>query len=241
MSSSSDPTPSFLEQISTRWPLLSEPNQFVLRYAPAIRRYLTAMLRDEEAVHDVSQTFLMRVLDQRFQAPANLRGRFRDYLKAAIRNAALTHFRETKRKQTSGLEFDVEDERGTREADAAWTDEWRRCLLDRVWQSLERHERRGTGNYAYTVLKLYLDHPDLDSVELAERTSQKVAAEMKPEAYRKQLSRARRLFATTLIQETARTLEHPSREGVSEELGDLGLWADVEPYLPDDWSPLAAK
>jgi len=238
MSQSMDPTPSFLEQISTRWPLLSQPNQFVLRYAPAIRRYLTAMLKDEDAVHDVSQAFLVRILDQRFQPPSNLRGRFRDYLKAAVRNAALSHFRQTKKQVLSVLEFEVEDEKGTRESDAAWTDEWRRCLLDRVWQAIDRHERRAQGNFAHTVLKLYLDHPTLDSNELAEMASQKIGSEMKAEAYRKQLSRARRLFATTLIQETARTLEQPTREGVAEELGDLGLWAEVKPYLPEDWSPL---
>src|SRR5947209_2066938 len=86
-------TPSVLEQISTRWPLISDPGQFVLRYAPAIRRYLGAMLRASDVVEEVIQDFFLRVLQHRFTPEQVSRGRFRDYLKATVRNAALTHWR----------------------------------------------------------------------------------------------------------------------------------------------------
>ena len=55
----------------------------------AIRRYLTALLPDPHAAEDVRQDFVVRVLEQRFVPPEELRGRFRDYLKQCLRNAAI--------------------------------------------------------------------------------------------------------------------------------------------------------
>src|SRR5262249_24540763 len=126
------PPPSVIEHISTRWALLHQPAQFVLRYAPAIRRYLGALLRNPEAVHDVSQDFLLRILDQRFVPPEDLRGRFRDSLKAAVRNAALGHLRKARRAPLEQSQ-DVADASAMAEADRAWLEEWQHCLLERAW------------------------------------------------------------------------------------------------------------
>src|SRR3954452_11549568 len=85
--------PTFLERISTHWPLISDPLQFVLRYAPAVRRYLTALIRDAHDAEDVTQNFLLRMVKQPCREGQVRSARFRDYLKAALRRAALTHFR----------------------------------------------------------------------------------------------------------------------------------------------------
>src|SRR5439155_2838250 len=89
--------PSLLEQISTHWPLISDPFQFVLRYAPAVRRYLAALIKDPHDAEDVTQNFLLHMLKQPFSRDQMRSGRFRDYLKAVLRNAALTHLRQTNR------------------------------------------------------------------------------------------------------------------------------------------------
>src|SRR3954470_16394965 len=86
--------PSLLEQISTHWPLISDPLQFVLRYAPAVRRYLAALIKNPHDAEDVTQNFLLRMVKQPFRRAQMHNGRFRDYLKAVLRNAAFTHLRQ---------------------------------------------------------------------------------------------------------------------------------------------------
>ena len=54
-------------------------------------------------------------------------------------------------------------------------------------------------------------------------------------AFRKQVSRARRLFAKLIVAETSRTLGDPTPLKVEEELIDIGVMKYVRPYLPADW------
>src|SRR3954468_20417069 len=82
-----------IDQISTRWPLIQDPVKFVMRYAPAIQGYLSVFLKNPHDVEDVCQSFLLRVLERGVADERRLHGRFRDYLIAAVRNAALAHLR----------------------------------------------------------------------------------------------------------------------------------------------------
>src|SRR5436853_6872353 len=96
-----DDTPhSMLEEISTRWPLIHDPAKFVLRYAPAIEGYLMALVRDADLVEEIRQDFLLRILEKGLVTPEHLRGKFRHFLKVAVRNCALTHLR---KKRPQGL------------------------------------------------------------------------------------------------------------------------------------------
>jgi hypothetical protein len=232
--SASDPN-TLLEQISTRWPLISDPGQFVLRYAPAIRRYLGAILSDPHEADEASQDFLVKALSSGFSPERVTRGRFRDYLKAAVRNAAITRFR--RRRHTAGddaLDAVAAPDDVQAEADRAWLAEWRGCLLDRVWQSLELHERRTAGNCFYSAVKLASDDPQADSPTLAGRLSEKKGKPITPEAFRQQLSRGRRQFASLLVDEVKRTIEQPTKQAVLDELSELGLTPFVKPYLKGD-------
>lgn len=58
---------------------------------------------------------------------------------------------------------------------------------------------------------------------------------IRPEAFRKQVSRARRLFAEPIVAETSRTLGDPTPLKVEDELIDIGVMKYVRPYLPGDW------
>jgi hypothetical protein len=235
MSDTPRPPHRALEQISTHWPQIQDPARFVLRYAPAIEAYLTVLVRDLHAVEEITQEFFLRVVERGISPQTHLRGRFRNYLKAAVRNAALTHFR---RRRPASLDDnmvmklagDAPDP-----ADADWLREWRRCVLDRVWDNLEQHERHSPGNFAYTVLRLTAEFPDADSIELAEKASTAAGHTLSPAAYRKQLSRARRAFAQYLLKEVVQTVEAPTAERVEEELIEVGLMPYVGPFLPDDW------
>src|SRR4051812_27196053 len=115
-----------LEQISTHWPLIHDPAQFVLRYAPAIQRYLTATVRQPQDVEEITQNFLLRILQRGFVEESAVRGRFRDYLKAAVRNAAQTHLRKQPRAAQNATALNhLAAADTTLAADQEWLGEWR--------------------------------------------------------------------------------------------------------------------
>lgn len=233
-----DSGPDFrLDQISTRWNVVRDPAQFLLRYGPAVRRYLSALLKNPDDVDEVLQDFLARGIERGFIRTEALRGRFRDYLKSAVRNAALSYLRRQKpvvqgEQILENLAAPADAEPG---ADRQWEAEWKQCVLGRAWQGLESHEHRSPGNLHHTVLRLTVEHPEEDSKELAARASALSGRPLRPDAFRKQISRARRLFAELLITEVAQTLEDPTPEQVEEELVEVGLMEFVREFLPADW------
>lgn len=221
-----------LNQITTRWPLITDPAQFVLRYATAIRRYLSAIVRDPHDLEDVIQDFLARVLERGLVEQGAVRGRFRDYLKAAVRNAALTHLRRRPAAQAAAgqLEAVPSHEDAAEEADREWAAEWRGAMLGQALEKLEDQERLAPGGRLYLALTLARDNPEADSPALAALAATHSGRPMTPEAFRKQLSRARTALANLLADEVRRTLEDPTPEDIDEELADLGLQELVRPY-----------
>lgn len=232
-----DPHPgSRLDQISTRQAAVRDPEQFLLRYGTAIRAYLVALLGRADLADEVAQEVMLSVV--RGVGPAAWKGlgRFRDYLKTVIRNAAFGHLRKSKGKQAETLPEDVSD-RGAAmaAADRVWDAEWHRCVMSRVWRELETHERRNPGNLFYSVLRQLSTTPEADSIQIARDLSKKIGKTVSPEAYRKQLSRARRFMAELITVEVADTLGNPSANEVESELIEVGLWPLVRDYLPTDW------
>jgi len=120
-------------------------------------------------------------------------------------------------------------------AEEEWLSRWRRVVVTSVWEALENHQRDHPGNLAHTVLRTLVDHPQEDSGQLAARVSSLCGRTIQAEAFRKQVSRARRLFAELLIAETARTLDDATPLKVEEELIDIGVMKYVQPFLPADW------
>ena len=226
-----------IAQISTRWPLIRDPVQFVFRYAPAIRGYLGVFLKNPHDVEDVCQTFLLRVVERGVVEADALNGRFRDYLIATVRNAALAHLRKRPLPAQEGtqlaevpaaesLEFPDEEE---------WLSRWRRVVLAGAWEALENHERENPGSLCHTALRALVDNPGETSEQLAARVSRACGRTVRAETFRKQVSRARRVFAELLVAETSRTLDDPTPQRVEEELIDVGVMKYVKPFLPADW------
>lgn len=225
------PTPrSMLEQISTRWPMIQSPVQFVMRYARAIQRYVAAMLRDPHEAEEVTQDFLLKVLAKGF-CPENVsRGRFRDYLRSAVRYVAISHLRKGKPSLLGESEL-AELTREEAPADAAWQADWREVLLERVWQGLEAWQQSNSGNLYYTVLRQFTSDASADSTRHAARLSESTGKPVTPESFRQTLHRARRQFAQILVDEVRRTLESPTAASVEEELIDLELMPYVRDFL----------
>jgi hypothetical protein len=150
-------------------------------------------------------------------------------------NAALMHLRRHRPARGPDPAQPAAPDEPPSPADAAWVADWRRCVLDRAWQALDHHQRRSPGNLFYTVLRLTADHPGEDSAALAARAGAVLGRPLRPDAFRKQLSRARRHFAELVVAEVAQTLERPTAERVEDELVEVGLMAFVRDFLPPDW------
>ena len=223
-----------LDEISTCWPTVNNPLQFVMRYAPAIRRYLTAIMKSSDAAEEVSQDFLVKVLERGFQSESVNRGRFRDYLKAAVRYTALSALRRRAPENADAEQLAnlAADPIAESEADAEWIAQWRECLLQRVWQGLELHERKNPESRYYSVLRLVAQQPEATDQVLAEQLSQTLGRPYRADAFRQQKGRARRQFAELILAELKQSLREPTREAIEAELLDIDLMKYVRDYLP---------
>jgi DNA-directed RNA polymerase specialized sigma24 family protein len=222
--------------ISTKWGMVFDKVQFVQRYAPAIQKYLRALLKNEDDAEEVAQDFFLWVSKNGFPRVKQDRGRFRNYLKVAVRNAALNYVqrRRPSRAWPCNLSEVPAPPDPHSDSEHEWVRKWRLCLLNRTWRMLRRHEGRFPKNPCFTVLQLKVANPKEDSTLLSERASKVLGRSIGPEAFRKQVSRARRLFAKLLVTELAQTLDHPTPDQVTEELVDLRLLTYVRDFLPAD-------
>jgi hypothetical protein len=223
-----------LPEIATQWDLVRDPGHIVMRYAPAIRRYFGVLLRDEHDADEAAQDFFVRIMRGGFSRARQERGRFRDYLAKAVRNAALNFLRNHKGPRSVRAPLPAALAADPPASDREWLLGWRRCLLQRAWRALAKHQQRSPGNLCHTVLSAIARHPKEDCNALAARVSRRLGRPLSPAAFRKQVSRARRVMALILLAEVARTLDHPTREQVAEELAELELWDRVRAYLPPD-------
>ena len=222
-----------IEDISTRASALSNPAKLVMRYGAALRRYLGALIRDAHDADDVSQDLLLQVLHKGLARQAPGRGRFRDYLKAVARNVALDHLRK-RRPHAQAIDLDnlcVPAER-VGAAERQWLADWRACALQMAWKGLELQEYKRPESCCHAVLRLAAEHPDESSEQLAARLTDRLGRAVRADAYRKQLSRSRRLFAQLILDEVRQTLDDASPERIEEELIEVGLMPYVRPYLP---------
>ena len=247
MSDQTDP-PSRLDAISTRWTELRQAHlgtvasagearrTLVLRYQPAMHRYIRALVRNEQDAEDLTQDLLVRLLAGDFAGADPTRGRFRDLLKTAVRNTVRSFW--TRQKRRKGVDYDlggVAQEADEAGANDPWLGAWRRRVLDLAWAALKQDERRRPSNVAYTVLRLRTDHPEDTSQQLANRLSENTGKTFRADAVRQKLRRARLQFVDLLISELARGLNDPSPERIEDELIALGLMDLLRDLLPADW------
>jgi len=228
---------SHLDEISTRWSQVGDPMQFVMRYGPAIQKYLAALIGNPDDAADVAQDFLANMLTHRFAQASPDQGKFRKYLKAAVRNAALMHFRRKRatQKVQSELADEIANSSAASPADDEWLAAWQRCVVERAWSALHREQRRSADGMYYTVLRIATDHADDDTATQASRASKLAGRPIRPDTFRKQLSRARRLFAELLVREVALTVQPRTPEAVEAELVETRLMPIVKDFLPADW------
>lgn len=204
----------------------------MLRYSGAVHRYLLKVVGDPEVARDLNQEFSVKFLEGKFRQFDRSRGRFRDYLKRAVHNLMMDHFR--KKRGVAQLDTIAESaivgDDGLRDFDEQFLLSWRQDLMARAWEALRDHEEN-TGKPYWNVMRLKLSRPKLRSPELAEELSKKLGRPMTAGNLRQILHRARDKFIEFLVGEVCVSLRHPGREEVEEELGDLKLLEFCKPSL----------
>lgn len=222
--------PARLDEITTSESVLHDPGRFVLRYSRAIRNYIRAILGNDHDAEDASQELLLKILARGVAHPDPGRGRYRDYLRAAARNVALTHKHRGKRPVTDADLAALPDSAA---AEREWLAGWRAALVDAAWRQLEASARRVSGGLGFDALRLTRDFPNETSTQLAARLSESVGRSVTPEAFRQQIHRARKLFAELLIREVKATIPQAADEELQAELAELGFLSLVSDVLPD--------
>ena len=237
-----------LGNIQTQWSLIRKAHQaslvgesasaarqsLVMRYAPAVRRFVQVIVRDPNMADELSQDAMIRILRGDFAGADPNRGRFRDLLKTAIRNMARNYWAKENRRSSADFDLSLLDDDGqeTQKLDEEWTSQWRENTLSNVWDKLLDWQESSETSVAHTVLKLRSEVPDASSTKLAERLSESTGRQYTPANTRQLLRRARVKFVEILVSEVADGLESPSPDDICEELVALGLYANVKDLLP---------
>jgi RNA polymerase sigma-70 factor (ECF subfamily) len=228
-----------LDGISTDWDALrvahggaaaarAAQEAVILRYEPAIRRYLRRAAGTPDAAEEVFQEFGVAVVEGKLRGADPARGRFRDYVKAALRHLVAKYHAKRGRgpRSPGGGSPALETVPAPGPPDDRFDEAWRDALLARAWAALAAVNRAG-----YEALKCRAEHPELSSRDLAGRLAARLGRPLTAEGVRQSIHRAREQFARLLAVEVGRTLADPSADAVDRELAELGLLEYCRPGL----------
>jgi RNA polymerase sigma factor (sigma-70 family) len=239
MTTPDEPGPERLSQIQTLWSVIrvahdsdgaspevrAAKEALLAQYGGAIRRYLLAALRSEDAADEVYQDFALKFLRGAFHGANPDRGRFRSFVKTIIYRMIVDYQRLQKRLRAADVhELDAADHRGPLppEEESAFQRSWRDDLLARTWEQLQADEER-TGRPYFTLMQLRTEFPEARSDDLAIRLAERLGTPQTAGAVRVALHRARERFAELLLTAIMQALGETTAEAVEAELHDLDL------------------
>ena len=188
-----------------------------MRYITAMRNYLIETWGAGDAIDGSLELLLNHLSNKGFGEGG--KGKLRDYLLRSTRAAVATYHSKNDSVSPPPVEqMQVVDQR--------WIRNWRDCLLERVWRSLERYQHKHPECHEYTVLKALTSHPSDTAAGLTAR----LGIDMEQSELKRVIADGRRRFAQLLADEVAGTLEGPDSQAVEAELTDLGLFKLVAPF-----------
>lgn len=219
-----------LTEIQTNWTTIASAHgsgprsqeamgELVGRYHDAVTRYIHLKVRDRHLADEVLQEFWTKLLTGKLAGADKTKGRFRDYLRTVLHRLVIDHFRTRKLQPLPPGDL-LDDSSST---DADFDRVWREAVLKRVWSRLETYQATTPKNRYATVLQLRRDHPKAPIDEIAGKLSAQVGARVSPEAFRKNLQRARAKFIELLVLELKETIHPTDDADVEAEIHDLGL------------------
>src|SRR5262249_7027242 len=175
------------------------------RYGGAVHRYLLGLLHDPDAADELAQEFAVRFLRGDFKNVEPGRGRFRDFVKQALRNLTIDYLRRRRIRPREGLEDYPEPsapDPAPHDFEQEFLAGWRDGLMDHAWRKLATHQER-TGQPYHTVLLFRAEHPEQRSPEMAEHLSSRLGRPVSPVWVRQSLLLAREKFVAFLLEEVA--------------------------------------
>ena len=174
-----------LSQLTTQWSLIIEASrgsgdavqaaqaEVLERYCGSIYRYALKVLGEADLAEEACQEFALRFVRGDFRHADPAKGRFRDYVKAAVIHL-LNEFRrrEQDRRRAIALESGVAEAVATppplQSGDSEFQQLWRKELLNRAWIEMER-QQPASGPPYHAALRIKADQPDLTAADLADR------------------------------------------------------------------------
>jgi DNA-directed RNA polymerase specialized sigma24 family protein len=200
--------------------------QLLLRYYGAVYRYHLGALRDPAAAEELTQEFAVRFLRGDFCRADPRQGRFRDFLKTALRRLVMDYWRAKGKAPpplpTGGRERAAAGPPPGHDFDRAFLDKWREELLARTWEALAKAQEEAGQPY-HTVLRCKTKSPELRSAQLAEQVGAQVGKAYTVAGIRQLLHRARERYAQLLVEEVARSLGTSDPATLEQELIELNL------------------
>jgi RNA polymerase sigma-70 factor (ECF subfamily) len=247
MSSAETPDPR-LSRLATPWTALGQAHspdadsrlaqaKVLYHYRPALLQYLNRLVNDAHLAEDLCQEFALRFLRGDFRQVRPERGRFRDYLRAALRNLVNDYYR---RKPPSAEILPSDSQLPVKEnvggpgesSNSSGPDEfgeiWKNELMRRAWADL-RTDSTTHGNLYYDALRLKADDPSRRAEDIAVILSERTAAPCSATTVRQLLHRGRDKFAAALRRTVREALPTGEAANVDDELADLGLLVYVTP------------
>jgi len=203
----------------------------LLRYQKAIRKFLQKLIGGPGAEQVAAQVFelFLRGHYQKKWKPA--KGRFRDYLKVSLRNAAYNYRdRNPSRKEITGLVDQLEDRSG--EVWAHLDNELRQKVLEHAFKALKKQKKTGPKDSWPTLISLMKvnaekQEPAPQLKFLREQLGIDAKDEKRNQSLRKQVERARDQLAKLIWNAGQELVSSDSPERVAEELRALGLWSYI--------------
>lgn len=232
-----EPNPRHIRDIETIWPLLHKAHEggaaeinaaqqaVLLRYRPAVYRYLLACLGSADAADELCQEFSLRFVRGDFRRADPEKGRFRDLLKSSLYHLIIDYHKRKNRgmpQLAPNAPEPADSEHSTFESDRQFLASWRADLLNKAWEALADEERR-SGRPMHTVLQFRASHPEMRSAEMARHLTTQLGKEISDDWVRKWLKLARDRFAENLLLEVRASLHDPTPDDVLQELIDLKL------------------
>jgi len=235
---------SHLSRIDTIWTMVHNANdskskgteaqsQLFERYGMAVKKYLLASMRNEDAAADVFQEFALRLIRGDFRNANSNKGKFRSMIKTALYRLMIDYYRRNQKQKKLGSGNDFQDIAEAPESGPrfdSFTLAWRESLLDETWNRLEQLELN-TGKSYFTVLRARVDRPRLTTLQLLDSLVESGKKFRSEAAFRVFLHRSRKRFAAILLQQVIDSLHEPTDEEVELELIELGLHHFCKPVL----------
>jgi RNA polymerase sigma-70 factor (ECF subfamily) len=166
---------------------------------------------------DQFQEFALKFVRGDFRRASAGHGRFRDYLKAALRNLVTDYHRQ---RQAQPLPLPADLAHPTSACDDAdeFLTSWREELLSKTWNALAAAQPT-----LHAVLFAHVNNPDATAAALAVQVSVRLERFVAAGNTRVMLHRARTRFAELLVAEVSHSLGAPTEEQLRDELRALRL------------------